>query len=174
MSTRIEAAIARSDWRGARRLIRIALRRQPANHWLLTRLSLTYYEQYQYQLALRISKKALAMAPACPLVLWDHAGTLDMLNRTQEAIAIYKRLARRGPLAIARGECGEGLARARGLVADCLYRLGQCYSDIGRPRAARQALGKALAMRGPGCHSIYTLAETRAKLNQVQAVGRVA
>src|SRR5262245_26979566 len=127
----IEARIERGDWAGARTLIRSELRRRPTNHWLLTRLSLTYYEQYQYRRALGLSAQALKITPRCPLALWDHAGSLDMLGDKRRAITIYQRLVRRGAETIATGECGEGLARARGLVADCLYRLGQCYENVG-------------------------------------------
>jgi len=165
---RIEAYIQRHDWPGARRLIQSQLRREPGDHWLLTRLSLTYYEQYDYRRALYITKKAIKRAPRCPLVLWDHAGALHMLNCQREAIAIYRRLVARGPRSIATGECGEGLAQARGLVSDSLYRLGQCYADIGRPKTAVVMLKKALAMRGPGCHSIYPLPEVRTKANQIR------
>ena len=37
-----------------------------------------------YQEALRWVEKAREIAPDCPLVLWDYAGTLDMLGRERE------------------------------------------------------------------------------------------
>jgi tetratricopeptide (TPR) repeat protein len=96
MTKAIESAIETDDWPRARVLIRSALKRDPDSHWLLTRLGLTYYEQRQYKRAIQYSEKALALAPHCPLVLWDYAGCLEMLDRTQEALAIYRRLLRRG------------------------------------------------------------------------------
>jgi tetratricopeptide (TPR) repeat protein len=65
----IEKLIEAEDWERARGLIRAALRAELADHWLLTRLSLTYYEQRRYRTALRWSDKALALGPDCPLVL---------------------------------------------------------------------------------------------------------
>ena len=174
VSRQIESKIGRHDWAGARRLIRSGLRRQPDHHWLLARLSATYYAQYDYRRALRVSSKAFRLMPRCPLVLWDHAGALDMSGRKHEAIAIYRRLVGRGAAALATGECGEGLARARGLVSDCFYRLGLCYFDLGRPKLATRSFTRAFRMRGPGCHSIYPLAEARRTARRVQQVRHVA
>lgn len=129
MSKEIEKLIADEKWKDVRKLIRAALRKEPGDHWLLTRLGTTYYEVFDYEKALFYSKQALELAPNCPLVLWDYASDLDMLGRTKEAIAIYKKLVKRGVEGIAYGECGEGLAWARGLVADCLYRLAKCYDE---------------------------------------------
>jgi len=161
MSREIESAIKKEDWREARRLVRAALRHQPSSHWLLTRLALTYYEEHDYRRALAADKQAYALAPHCPLVLWDLAGTLDMLGRPTEAIKLYRRLIRRGVEAIAYGDCGEGLAWARGLVADCWYRIARCYRRANRYRYAARCYGRHLAMRGPGCRSIYSLREVQ-------------
>ena len=54
--------------------------------------------------------------PNCPLALWDYAGALEMLDQTEEALSMYRRLVRRGVSAIAHGTCGEGLAWGRGLM----------------------------------------------------------
>src|SRR5512146_1689372 len=110
MGNVIEEAIKRENWEKARSLIRSRLKRFPDDHWLITRLGLTYYEQKQYKRALRYSEKALSLAPHCPLVLWDYAGSLDMLQRSEEAIAVYKRIVQRGVNQIAYGKCGEGKA----------------------------------------------------------------
>src|SRR5262245_20839579 len=131
MSEEIEKLIAAENWKAARTLIRVALRKKPDSHWLLTRLGLTYYEAYKYEKALFYTERALELTPNCPLALWDYAGDLDMLGRTREAIYIYKKLVKRGVEGIAYGDCGEGLAWARGLVADCLYRLAKCYDELG-------------------------------------------
>jgi hypothetical protein len=164
MSRAIERALARRDWKEARRLVRAALRRQPDSHWLLTRLSLTYYAELDYERALAIGQQAHAIAPRCPLVLWDLAGTLDMLGRHREAIAIFHRLIRRGVAPLASGECGEGVARARGLVTDCWYRLGRCHRKLDRRAQAVRCFRHHLAWRGPGCRSIYSMQQVRGEL----------
>jgi hypothetical protein len=126
-----------------------------ANHWHLTRRASTLYEARRYREALARSMQALALAPRCPLVLWDHACILDMLGRRAEAKRIFRRLIRRGAEAIAVGPCGEGLPWARGLVADCHYRLAGIHLEEGRPALARRELAAHQAQRGPGSRSIY-------------------
>jgi tetratricopeptide (TPR) repeat protein len=151
----IESKIEQEDWLGARRLIRSELSGKPNDHWLLTRLSLTYYERREYDHALKFSGEALKVAPHCPLAIWDHAGTFEMLDRTERAVTLYRRLIRRGVHRIAVGRCGEGVSWARGLVADCWYRLAHCYGVLGKRGNAVQAYRRHLALRGPGCRSIY-------------------
>jgi tetratricopeptide (TPR) repeat protein len=97
------------------------------------------------------------------MVLWEIAGALEMLDRQREAIAIYRRLVKRGVEKIAFGDCGEGMARARGLVADCLYRLSTCYEFLGNKLKAAKYYEQHLAVRGPGCHSTYSIKEVRKK-----------
>ncbi|MGD0897889.1 MAG: tetratricopeptide repeat protein [Thermoguttaceae bacterium] len=169
MSEQIEALIAAEHWKAARRAIRRRLRKEPNSHWLITRLSLTYYEERDYETAWTYSQQALGLAPRCPLVLWDYAGTLDMLGRTAEAIAVYRRLVRRDLGSLAYGKCGEGLARARGLLADCLYRLALCYRELGRFKRSAKFFEQHLAQRGPGCRSIYPLAQVRKKYKELRS-----
>jgi len=167
MSKAIERAIETEDWPRAGTLIRSALKCEPDNHWLLTRLGLTYYERRQYERALLYSEKAFALAPQCPLVLWDYAGCLDMLDRTQEALSMYRWLVRRGVERLAHGECGEGIAWARGLVADCYYRIAHCHRVLGDRTRAVASYRQHLALRGPGCRSIYSIAEVRKELQSL-------
>jgi tetratricopeptide (TPR) repeat protein len=164
MSKEIERCIDDEQWKDARQKIRLALRKEPDDHWLLTRLGLTYYEERNYNRALFYDTKAIKIAPACPLVLWDYAGTLSMLDRNKEAISIYQKLLRRGEKSIAFGRCGEGLAWARGLVADCFYRIGICYEESGLPKKAKRYYQQHLARRGPGCRSIYPISEVKKRL----------
>jgi len=167
MSKEIERLIDAEDWKAARILIRAALRKEPDSHWLLTRLGLTYYEEHNYKKALFYDTQAMELAPNCPLVLWDYAGTLDMLGRNEEAIAIYKKLIKRGVDKIAYGECGEGMAWAKGVVADSLYRIAKCYEEQGQPKKALNYYEQHLKRRGPGCRSIYSINEVKKQLKEV-------
>jgi hypothetical protein len=63
MASKIEKLIEAEDWPTARRAIRVELRSAPKNHWLLTRLGLTYYEEKDYKRALECELRALAEAP---------------------------------------------------------------------------------------------------------------
>jgi tetratricopeptide (TPR) repeat protein len=174
MADSIESRLAAEDWVGARRLIRAALRRTPDSHWLHARLGLTYYEEWRYRLALRWSQKALALAPRCPLVLWEYAGDLQAIGRHREAVHIYERLLRRGVEGIAHGECGEGRRWARGLLADVLYRLGLSCLELRRPRRAQTVWMRHLAMRGRGTPSIYPARTVREALERLGVTARRA
>lgn len=158
---RVEARIAKQDWLGARDLIRAEMRKAPKSHWLIARLALTYYEERKYQKALELAVDALQIAPECPLACWEYAGACSMLDKNKEAIAVYSWLVQRGVDELAFGECGEGRGWARAMVADSHFRLALCHEQLGDRRKARGALKKHLAARGPGCRSIYPIAQAR-------------
>jgi tetratricopeptide (TPR) repeat protein len=157
----IEEALQRDNWEKARLLIRQWLRREPKNHWLLTRLGLTYYEQKQYKRALHYELKALQIEPYCPLVVWDYAGTLDMLGRKKEALSVYRWLTSWGEERLAYGPCGEGIRAARSLIADCFYRIGAILEEQGQRKRAVAAFREHLSRRTRGTRSIYPLSKVR-------------
>ena len=164
---KIERLLAGENWLGARRVVLKELARAPKDHWLLSRLALTYYEQGRYKEALKHEARALALAPRCPLVLWGLAGTHHMLGRLDAAVVLYQRLIRRGAPRIAAGRCGEGIRRARGLVADCWFRLGEIREDRGQRRLAERAYREHVARR-VGAASIYEAALVREKLRALR------
>lgn len=144
------------------------LARNPRDHFALTRLGSIVYEERRYREALTLSRKAFAIAPHCPLVLWDLAGSLDALGKRQHAIAIWRGLLRRGVQRIAMGRCGEGEIWARSLLTDCRFRLGEAYGETGRADLARRHLQRYLAERKIGARSIYTMREARDLLFALQ------
>ncbi len=162
--TMIESAIAAEDWRHARRLIREELRNRRDDHWLLTRLALTYYEQRQYKKSLLYVVEALQIAPYCPLAVWDYAGTLDMLKRKKKALQIYRWLISWGEDRIAYGECGEGKRSARSLIADCYYRIAGIHEYRRERDKALRAYKQHLLRRKPGVRSIYPIALVRRRV----------
>jgi tetratricopeptide (TPR) repeat protein len=166
---RIERLLASEDWTGARRHVRKALASAPENHWLWSRLALTYYEQRNYGEALKHDTRAVTLAPHCPLALWGLAGTYEMLGRTREASQLYRRLIRRGSHRLAGGRCGEGVRWARGLVADCWYRLGGISEARGHRARAVIAYRNHLAARR-GAASIYEAGVVRARLRTLERV----
>jgi hypothetical protein len=86
-----------------------------------------------------------------------------MLSEHADALTLYRRLIARGVDRVAHDECGEGVAWARGLIADAHYRSALSLSALGRRRAARNARDRSLAMRGPGTRSIYPIDEIRTR-----------
>jgi tetratricopeptide (TPR) repeat protein len=164
----LEKLIDKEDWEKARKLIRTELRRKPDDHWLLTRLALTYYEQRQYRRALHYNLKALQAAPYCPLAIWDYAGTLSMLDYNREALAIYRWLISWGEECLAYGDCGEGLPAARSMIADCYFRVGGVLDEQGQLKRALKALDEYFAMRRRGVRSIYSLREARGHYKDIE------
>jgi tetratricopeptide (TPR) repeat protein len=167
MSKAIEAAIRSKHWKKARQLVRAELRKEPGSHWLITRLGLTFYEERAYRTSLAYSQKALKLAPGCPLVLWDYAGALQMLGKHRLALRVYRQLLSRGVERIAYGDCGEGRRWARGLIADCHYRVATSYRKLKKRSAAIDSYQKHLKMRGPGCSSIYAVRTVRKELSEL-------
>jgi tetratricopeptide (TPR) repeat protein len=164
----IERATTANDWPKARRLIREELRKNRDDHWLLTRLSLTYYEQKQYQKSLHYVTQALQIAPYCPLAVWDYAGTLDMLNRKKKALQVFQWLISWGEKAIAYDECGEGIRFARSLIADCYYRVARIHEERRERGEAMRAYRQHLLRRKRGVRSIYPLSEVRRRFAVLQ------
>ena len=179
IGAKINSLLDRESWAGARRLIEREIAKiSPTDfsrHWLLTRLSTTYYEEHEYDKALIVAKQAESIAPNCPLVLWDLAGAYSMLNDNANAITIYSRLIERGIDHIARDQCGEGRKWARSLIADCWCRLGTCFRDLGNTHKAIECWSKHLDMVAKGTDSIYGYPEViHDILDSIPNVGVVA
>ncbi len=155
-SERINDLFKRQRWAEARRLLQKRLDGDPNNHWLLTRLGTTYYEERDYPKSLELSRRAQELAPECPLVLWDLASTLEMLGDDRGALRVYRELFARGPQGIATDECGEGMPWAVALLADCLYSAAGCLHRIGERDAAVSCLRQHLELRALGARSIYS------------------
>jgi hypothetical protein len=101
------------------------------------------------------------------LVLWDYAGALDMLERKEEAIQIFRGLIRRGISRMAHGRCGEGISWAKGLVNDSRYKLGLIYAGKGDYQTAKKYIRDCIASRKKGCYSIYDLREAKKDLGLI-------
>ena len=167
-ASRIEDAIELEHWPNARRLILKDLRRNPDDHWLLTRLALTYYEQRQYRRAHRYDLKALQIEPYCPLAIWGYAGTLDMLERSNEALQVFRWLASWEEDTLANGQCGEGIQKARSLIADCFYRIANIHARTGQRKKAIAAYKAHLSRRTNGTRSIYPLKGVKKSLRLLE------
>ncbi len=166
-SDKIWQLFRKDKYAEAREYILELMKTNPDDHFLLDRLSNTYYEERNYTKALEYVQKALDLAPYCPMVLWDYAGTLDMLDHNEEAIRLYKQLVRRGVSRIARGACSEGLPQARALVNDCRYRLALIYGDKGDFTLAKKYMREHIKHRYHNCTSIYDLREVKKDLKLV-------
>ena len=169
----VNTAIAKQNWSCLRQLVldEMAKNRDGhSDHWLLDRLSLSYYEERDYKSAYKVIKEAEELAPECPLVLWDLAGTLDMLGDKSAAIDIWRRLIKRGYQSVASDECGEGIRWAKSLLNDCRYRVAISLWDIGDVKQAYREMQQHLKHRSPGIPSVYPIQEARAELEKLSSL----
>jgi tetratricopeptide (TPR) repeat protein len=164
LSERVNDAFAKEDWTHARQLLVAELARAPDDHWLHSRLSATYYEERNYQEAYRHIKKAYALAPDCPLVLWDLAGTLFALGKVREAARIYRTLIHKRPQMLANEPHGEGLEWALSLLIDCLFRSGMCFQALGKRASALKCYRSFIEMRAQWSGGIYTIEDAAKQL----------
>lgn len=168
---RLAELLAKRRWPEARRILLAELKKKPDSHWHLTRLSWVAACQRRGGDALRYSKRALASEPNCPLVLWDYAGALHVVQRSREAHGIYRRLIRRGVGHLGCHVCGaEGPLFARGLIADCHAQLARGALAAGRRTEALRGFRRALAVKRPAGRRVNPLPELRQLVKQVEGM----
>jgi tetratricopeptide (TPR) repeat protein len=172
LSDKINTLFEQEKWKEARALIEKARAKPGAgdDHWLLTRLATTYYEERNYKKALQLSEQARELASDCPLVLWDLAGALDALGRSQEAIDVYMGLIERGPEKVGQEECGEGLEWAIDLLTDCFYRVSVCLKHLDRPKPAWEFFVRYAQLVAAGAHSMYAEAHNQVLQHVVEVL----
>jgi tetratricopeptide (TPR) repeat protein len=118
-------------------------------------LSLTYYEQKKYEIALKCSMRAVELKPGCALALWHYAGCLEMTASEDAALAIWTLILNKDLEEVAYGECGEGMDWAMQLLNDVHYRMGKYFRRKGQNEPARESFKKYLHNRSHGVGSIY-------------------
>lgn len=164
---RISDLIDQGKMREARTILLRELRKVPCDHWLLDRLSETYYEEGRMPQAIKAIKKAYALNPKCPMVLWDYANTLEEVWQPTQAIALYNKILGRSIQEIADEECGEGLPWAKSLYADSAYRAALCYQQLGNFTEAWLYILRHFFLRDQGAQSIYPEEEVRRSLSKL-------
>lgn len=166
----IETLMAQKKWKQAQALLQRELLASPTDHWVWFTLSLTYYEQKQYEQALACSRRAVQLQPDCPLALWHYAGSLSMNGKEDAAVAIWTVLLDMDIEQVAYGECGEGMDWALRLINDVQYRLGRYFQRHGRTELACVAFEKYLHNRAHGVDSTYDLKPVKAYLASLRVM----
>jgi tetratricopeptide (TPR) repeat protein len=171
-SEQINRLFEQEEWAKARRLLEARLKDEPNNHWLLTRLGTTYYEERDYKKALELSQKAIKIAPDCPLVLWDFASTQEMLGDDAGAIRTYAKLFKMTTKEAPNEECWEGMhwegeQRSLSLLADCFYSVAGCLHRLGQRDKALWFIQEYLEWRAAGVKSIYSAKEVRGRVMEI-------
>src|SRR5208282_2496201 len=160
MNGKINDLIRREEWDEARRLLVREHDKEPSNHWVLTQLGVTYYEQRRYEEALPFFRASKKIVPDCPLTLWNLAGTLDSLGKHTQAMRIYTSILR-SKTSPDDDPCWESVEWADALKADCVYRLGVCFQHLGKKRKAEICYGQFLNLLSIGIEATYSIEDVK-------------
>jgi len=164
----IEELIQKEDWGGARKLIEKDLIRDPKNHWLLTHLGVTLYEERRYREALTPLLSSLEIVPDCPLTLWNLAGTLDSLGKSELAVSIFAWLLK-CETSPEDDPCWESETWASSLKTDCVYRLGMCFQKLNRSDSAERCFRVYIDLLLEGMKGMYSLEAAASQIRKLDA-----
>ncbi len=165
---RIETLLDKGEWEKARTRIERELTTRPDDHWLLTQLGVTYYEQGQYEESVRRFLSSLEVVPDCPLTLWNLAGALDAIGKPETAIAIYTWLLR-SKKTPDDDPCWESAEWTAALKTDCVYRLGVCFRHLKRWESAEHCFRQYLNLRLAGSDGTYSFDDAARQIQEARA-----
>ena len=168
-SDRINRLFRENEWREARRLLEAERAKDPENHWILTQLGVTYYEQRRYKEALRLFLKSKAIVQDCPLTLWNLAGAHDALGKHRAAIDIYTWLLERAK-SPDEDPCWESKEWANALKTDCVYALGASYQRLGDQALAEHCYRQYIDLLLIGVEGSYPLEDARRHIQSLHTV----
>lgn len=155
MSERLNYYSEKGDWDSIIETLKTILEKEPDDHWLLAEMASAYYEKRDYETAYKYIAEAMSFQENCPLVLWHLASILRMRDRQEDAITVWEELINRGEKRLAYGKCGEGLDRARSLIADCKYMISKTYKELRKKKLARIFKDAYIKDIETGIESIY-------------------
>jgi tetratricopeptide (TPR) repeat protein len=170
-SKKIYRLFEREEWRAARRLLERDLKQDPTNHWLLTQLGVTFYEQRRYREALKLFQESRAIVPDCPLTLWNLAGALDALGRHRAAIRILTWLLE-SKTSAEDDPCWESQEWTDALKADCVFSLGVAFERLGKKRKAEQCYRQFLDLLLSGIEATYSSEDVLRRIKGLHANGK--
>ncbi|MBX9791505.1 MAG: hypothetical protein K2Y37_21500 [Pirellulales bacterium] len=165
-SKRIAELFRNAEWAKARAILNKELAKHPENHWLITQLGVTYYEEREYGEALKQFRKSYQIVSDCPLTLWNLAGTFAATSNYAQAAAIYIRLITES-VAPAADPCWESGAWSASLKADCYYRLGICFSQLEKRQEATSCFEQYLSLISAGIDGSYTAEQAAQRLRKL-------
>lgn len=141
-------------WKKAKKVLMVLLNEESDNFFLWTSLSSVTYELRDYKKALEYSKKAYKLYPESPLVLWDYAAILYVLNKDKKARKKWEQIIEYGEEKVAE-ITKEGLRWAKRIVNDSRFRLGQSHFYDGNDSKSQRYFDEHLKYRKKGISSLY-------------------
>lgn len=155
------------DWENAKSELLKFLEIDSQNFWYNSSLSSVYYELRNYPVALKYAKKAFELNPNSPLVLWDYAGVLYMLDQEKKAIEFWEKIISLDDNEIAFELTTEGIKWAKSLKCDSYYRVGQAHYYLEDDNLAKKFLQLHLEKRKRGIKSRYKKSEVISFLDKI-------
>lgn len=171
LSEKINDLFRRCDWEKARTLLERALEADPEDHWLMTQLGVTFYEQRRYEEALPFFMKAWKIVPDCPLTLWNLAGTMDALGNDAASERIYKWLLASNKTPTD-DPCWESKEWADALKTDVVYRLGVFYQRRGKEQEAGHCYQNYLMLLSIGIGGTYSFEDVARRIQGLHDAGK--
>jgi len=168
---KIKDLIQRGMWEAARTMLQRERERDPENHWVLTQLGVTFYEQRRYEEALRLFLASHGIVRDCPLTLWNLAGTLDSVGKHADATRIYTWILQSN-VSPDDDPCWESKEWTDALKADCVYRLGVCFQHLGNKRKAEHCYRQFLNLLSIGVEGSYTIDDVKRHMRDFQDSGK--
>lgn len=148
------------------RTIQKELKKTPRDHWLLMRLSETYYVRHKYRQALQSADEALRVRPGDAWATWACARCLEELDQHEAAIRLYKGILHKG---LDRAAADGGRRWARMLLNDCRCAIGMCYWLMLNNRPTIRWLKEHLKYRRRNDESVYPLQFIRNIVSELTA-----
>ncbi|HEX4142437.1 MAG TPA: tetratricopeptide repeat protein [Pirellulales bacterium] len=164
---RINRLLEQGRYGAARGVIERELESEPKNHWLLTQLGVTFYEQKRYKEALRYFEASRKILPDCPLTRWNLAGALDALGQPEKALQIYTSLLE-SKLTSDEDPCWESAQWGDKLKANCVYRIGVCLEHLGNQERAEWCYRKYAQLLMAGVSGLYSIDDVMRHISSVR------
>ena len=169
---RIKDLLRREKGLEARQLLERERETDPKNHWLITQLGVTFYEQGEYENALQFFLASLEIVADCPLTLWNLAGTFDALGKYASAMSIYTWLLQTNK-SPEDDPCWESRApRTQALKTDCVYRIGVCFQHLGKKQKAENCYHQYLNILSIGIEASYSIDDVKRQLQGLHSTSK--
>lgn len=155
-------------WAEARAVLERELEKEPQNHWIVTQLGVTYYEQRRYQEAVDLFLESKEIVSDCPLTLWNLAGGLDALGKHSAALSIFTWLLQ-SRVSPSDDPCWESVDWSETLKADCIFRIGVCLQNLGKKQKSEQCFRQYLNLLAMGIEGLYSLEDVKRHIQTIHA-----
>ena len=137
--------------------------------WTYSRLSSCYYELKDYHTALTYAKKAYKLNPTSPLVLWDYAGALIMLEKESRAIKLLRRIQEMSDDLRDHGFNNSDIKWMQSLKNDANFLIGKSYYTIHKDSLAKKSFEQYITNRRAGTKSIYSIPKAKSYLKKLNS-----